>query len=302
MDPTLVILAAGLGRRYGGLKQLEPVGPAGATLMDYTVYDAWRAGFCRVIFVIRPEMEAVCRAELSPRYADHIPVDYVFQSLGALPAGCAVPAGRTKPWGTGHAVLAAADAVREPFAVANADDFYGTNALAAVAGFLQSEIAVTEPVFAMVSYSLRDTLAEGGTVARAVCHCTPDGWLARIEEIVGIAREGTNGHCKGPQGEPQILPGDALVSMNLWGFQPVVFEELRSGFREFLQTQGAALDAEFYLPAVIQDAIRARRARVRVLPSEDPWFGITHPEDKPHVTAAIRALVARGVYPEKLWR
>lgn len=298
---TLVILAAGIGRRYGGLKQLEPVGPSGETIMDYSIHDAQRAGFGRVVFVIRPDMEAAVRAGFGRRYEQHLAVAHAHQQLEVLPAGFTLPAGRTKPWGTGHAVLAAADLIDGPFAVANADDFYGANSYAALGAFLRDTTAGPVPTYAMVGYRLCNTLSEAGAVARGVCHCGPDGWLEHIVETIGIRKVAAGGHCVDQAGQTHTLPGDLLVSMNLWGFAPAIFDELRTDFRCFLQQNAGSLEAEFFLPFVIQAAIAAGRARVKVLPTPDAWCGITHPQDRPRVTQIIRGLVARGVYPEKLW-
>ncbi len=300
MKPALLILAAGIGRRYGGLKQLESVGPAGETIMDYSIYDAVRAGFGKLVFVIRPDMTDTFHAAIGRRYEQRIPVTYGYQRLDALPAGFSVPPGRTKPWGTGQAVLSAADAVREPFAVANADDFYGAGSFAAMGTFLQQPQAGT-PVYAMVGYALRNTLSESGAVSRAVCRHTVDGWLEDIVETIGIEREGRGARRIDAEGHVHKFGGDETVSMNLWGFQPVFLDELRGAFERFLRQRGASTEAELYLPTVVQDSIRAGRARVRVLPSTDRWCGITNPRDKEAVLRFIHELVAQGRYPAKLW-
>ncbi|MFQ5805384.1 MAG: NDP-sugar synthase [Phycisphaerae bacterium] len=301
MEPTLVILAAGIGSRYGGLKQLEAVGPGGATIMDYSMYDAIRAGFGKAVFVIRPDMEAAFKETIGRRYEKRIPVACAFQRLGAVPAGFTVPPGRKKPWGTGHAVLAAEEQVHEPFAAVNADDFYGANSFAALGKFLQQRDDADLPTYAMVGFTLRDTLAEVGAVNRGCCRCTADGWLERITEITGIERHGPDARYTEESGNTRIISGDELVSMNLWGFRPVFFEQLRELFESFLKENAASEKAELHLPMVIQDLIRAGRARVKVLPTPDTWCGVTHPEDKPRVVQMISELVARGRYPQKLW-
>jgi hypothetical protein len=298
--PTLVILAAGLGRRYGGLKQLESVGPAGETIVDYSIYDAVRAGFGQVTFVIPPDMEDAFRATIGRRYGQVVPVVYAHQRLEAVPPGFAVPAGRTKPWGTGQAVLSVADKVRAPFAVANADDFYGADSFAALSAFLQQP-QTGVPVHALVGYGLRNTLSESGTASRAVCRCTVDGWLEDIVETVGIEKHSVGAHWKDEHGRIRNFTGDETVSMNLWGFVQEFFTELRAAFERFLRDRGSSTDAEFYLPAVVQDALRGGRARVRVLPSTDRWCGITNPRDKDEVVRFIRGLVEQGTYPSKLW-
>jgi NDP-sugar pyrophosphorylase family protein len=300
MKPTLIILAAGVGRRYGGLKQLESVGPAGETIMDFSIYDAVRAGFGQVVFVIRPDMESAFHATIGRRYEQRIPVAYAFQRLDALPAGFSVPPGRTKPWGTGQAVLSAADSLHGPFAVANADDFYGAGSFAALSAFLQQP-QTGAPVYALVGYVLRNTLSESGAVSRAICRCTAEGWLEDIVETHGIERDGDGARRTDEQGQAQRFTGNETVSMNLWGFVPAFVGELRSAFERFLSESGASTDAELYLPAVVRDALRHQRARVSVLPSTDRWCGITNPRDKEQVVAFIGQLVDHGVYPAKLW-
>ena len=310
-QPTLVILAAGIGSRYGGLKQLAPVGPGGATLMDYSLYDARRAGFGKAVFVIRPEMERAFRETIGRRYEEHLPVAYAFQRLDGLPAGFAVPPGRSKPWGTGHAVLSAREQVHEPFAVINADDFYGPRSFAALSAFLcgpQPRSAAADPgtaeavpTYAMVGFTLRETLSAVGAVNRGCCRCTPDGWLEQITETMGLEPHGRDARYTDERGQVRVLSGDTPVSMNTWGFQPVVFEQLQALFEAFLRESGTSQKAEFHLPTAVQELVRAGRARVRVLPTPDRWMGVTHPEDRPRVERMIRELVAQGCYPRKLW-
>lgn len=301
MQPTLVILAAGMGSRYGGLKQLEAVGPNGATIMDYSIYDARRSGFGRVVFVIRPDMEEAFRAQVGSRYEAHIPVSYVFQKLDDLPEEFSVPTGREKPWGTGHALWAARGRVDEPLAVINADDFYGGSAIASLAGFLKEGHDGDVPVYAMVGYSLCDTLSSAGTVNRGLCQCTADGWLERIEETVNIAPHGNDAKTTDASGKEVVLRGEMPVSMNLWGFTPTIFSQIDARFRRFLEQFGNEVKSEFYLPALVQELIDAGEARVRVLRTKDVWCGVTNPQDKARVQEMIGALVAGGKYPEKLW-
>ena len=297
--PTLVLLAAGMGSRYGGVKQLEPVGPGGATLMDYSIYDALRAGFGKVVFVIRPDLEAGFQETIIPRYAGRIAVTTVHQRLTDLPAGIPVPEGRQKPWGTGQAVLAAEAAVETPFVVANADDFYGAPAFAASAEFLRIPPGEGPSNFALVGYHLRDTLSEHGAVNRGACRVSADGYLEGIEEILEIAPTPT-GQLIGRGAKGHVtLARDALVSMNLWAFSPAVFQLLRAGFVRFLPAADAR--SEYLLPAAIQEALDRKVARVRVLDAGSPWFGMTYPADRPRVAQAIQALVRNGVYPEQLW-
>ena len=301
MKPALVILAAGLGSRYGDLKQLDVVGPGGATIMDYSVYDALRAGFGKIVFVIRPEMEAAFRTMVGRRYERRVSVAYGFQRPDALPPGFATPSGRTKPWGTGQAVLAAEPLVKEPFAVVNADDFYGADAYAELSAFLQRKEPGEVPTYAMVGYALRDTLTAAGAVNRGCCRCTPDGRLEGIREVCHIERHGTEGRYRAESGRTRILSGDQIVSMNAWGFRPILFDQLGERFECFLQKNAASETAEFYLPAAIADLMRTGDAGVRVLPSKDTWAGLTHPGDKPRVIEMIRELIGRGRYPQMLW-
>ncbi len=301
MRPTLVMLAAGVGSRYGDLKQLEVVGPGGATIMDYSVYDALRAGFGRIVFVIRPDMEAAFRAAIGQRCERRVPVAYALQRLDALPLGFAAPPGRTIPWGTGHAVLAAERLVKDPFAVVNADDLYGADAFAGLSGFLRREEPEDVPTYAMVGYALRDTLTETGAVNRGCCRCTPDGWLERITEVTHIERDGPDGRYFDESAHERTISGSELVSMNAWGFRPVFFDQLRQRFECFLREDVVSETAEFYLPDAIADLILAGRARVKILPTKDTWAGITHPEDKPQVIEMISELIRRGEYPRMLW-
>ncbi|MBL9210301.1 MAG: NTP transferase domain-containing protein [Opitutaceae bacterium] len=302
MSLSLVVLAAGMGSRYGGLKQIDPVGPGGETVLDYAVFDALRAGFTRVVFVIRRDFEALFRTQIGARYAGRAAVDYVFQSLDALPPGFTPPAGREKPWGTGHAVWCARDALDGNFAVINADDFYGADSFAQLARFLGSANGQPAPAaagpdrrarFAMVGFRLANTLSEHGTVSRGVCSVDGSGALQSIVEQAGIAAEEV--------GAGRRYPGDTVVSMNCWGFTPALSAGLDAQFREFLAARGAEPKAEFYLPAAVSTMIARGEATVRVLPTESAWFGVTYREDKPRVEAAIAELVRAGRYPARLW-
>ena len=299
--PTLVLLAAGLGSRFGGDKQLARVGPAGETLMDYTVFDAARAGFGTVVFVVREAMEPAFGHEARARYGDRLRVAVAVQRLDDVPAGTAVPVGRTKPWGTGQAVLAAAPHVSGPFAVANADDFYGREGIAAAAAFLR-EPPRGAPVFAVVGYPLRDTLSASGTVNRAVCDVDAEGWLVGLDEVREIRDDGS-GRITGRGSGSSVataLPADAPVSMNLWAFTPAAFPLLRDAFVRYLAAPGA-VSREFLLPDAVAEWVAAGAARVRVLPARGRWFGLTHPADRAPVEHALRERVASGEYPAPLW-
>jgi len=298
--PTLVVLAAGMGSRYGGMKQLEAVGPGGATLMEYSLFDARRAGFGDTVFVIREDMEGPFGALAAKRFGTRLTWRTVMQRLADVPSGVTIPPGRAKPWGTAHAVLAAAGAVRGPFAVLNADDFYGAEAFTALACFFQAYAHDRPPSWAIVGYRLRDTLSDAGVVNRGVCRIGADGWLESVEEVTGL-EPASDGRYRG-RGEsgPLRLDGDALVSMNLWGYTPAVVDVLREGFVEFLRSPGAE-GGEYLLPTVIHRAVRQGACRVRVLDPGSRWFGMTHPADRPRVEAALRRLVGAGQYPERLW-
>jgi UTP-glucose-1-phosphate uridylyltransferase len=290
--PTLVLLAAGMGSRYGGLKQVDPVGPSGETLLDYSIFDALRAGFGKVVFIIRHDIEAQFREVVGKRFEGRVPVDYAFQELNDLPAGFKVPEGRTKPWGTTHAILAAENVVREPFAVLNADDFYGRESFATLATHLTSG----SKDLAMVGFRLKNTLSEHGTVARGVCGVGADGYLTSVEEFTKIEKTST-----GAREGDRTFTGEELVSMNFWGFQPGIFPDLRQCFTAFLQKAGNELKSECYIPATVNDLMVAGKARVKMLSSSSPWFGVTYKEDKPRVVESIAKLVANGDYPAKLW-
>lgn len=297
MKPALLVLAAGMGSRYGGLKQIEPIGPGGETIIDYSVFDALRAGFGKLVFVIRRDIERPFREIIGARFESKLPVEYVYQELHSLPSGFSAPATRQKPWGTGHAVLAGRSAVQEPFAVINGDDFYGRSSFALLAEHLQSH----STDLAMVGFVLKNTLSEFGAVARGVCRTTPDGYLDTVTEITGIERK--NGIIQHPDaaGQGHPLTGEEIVSLNTWGFQPSVFGQFEEEFRAFLAESADNPKAEFYIPSAVNNLLRKGAARLRVLRTPDSWFGVTYREDRPRVVESIRRLVAQGEYPERLW-
>ncbi len=300
MKPTLVILAAGVGSRYGGLKQLDPVGPGGAALMDYTMYDALQSGFGRVVLVIRRETETEIRAHIEAGAARRMNVDFAFQELAELPEGFVPPAERVKPWGTGHAVLVAAPYLDGPFVAANADDFYGRRSMAALVRYLGDTVGAEPPHWAMVGYRLGDTLPASGPVSRALCVQDEDGWLLELQEILAIERAGDSARWQAERGATRIEPLDTLVSMNLWGFTRGLVDHLERGFRGFLEA-GPGLKDEYYLPVAVRAAVADRRARVKVLDEGGRWCGMTSPEDRATTAAVLRELVAEGEYPERLW-
>lgn len=294
--PTLLILAAGLGSRYGGLKQIEAVGPGGETIMDYSIHDALRAGFGKLVFVIRRDIEQSFREIIGARFEKRIPVEYVFQELNQLPPGFSVPPGRTKPWGTTQAILMAEEAIQEPFAAINADDFYGPQSYRLLVDHFQSGSAD----YAMVGFVLRNTLSEFGSVARGICRVDENQYLRSVTELTGIERDGA-GAKNTAAGKITRLTGDEPVSMNFWGFHPALFPQLKEQFAQFLARNAADLKSECYIPSTMTDLLAAGQARVKVLRTGDSWFGVTYREDRPRVLESIRQRIARGDYPENLW-
>jgi dTDP-glucose pyrophosphorylase len=301
MKPTLLILAAGMGSRYGGLKQLDAMGPSGEVVLDYSVFDAIRAGFGKVVFVIRRDFEEQFRTQIGAKFRDRIQVDYAFQDIHDLPAGFLVPEGRTKPWGTAHAVLAAESVVHEPFLMINADDFYGQDAYAKMAENLMSARPVDgKSHYSMVGFYLKNTLSDHGSVSRGVCERGEDGMLKSVKEMTKIYSTPTGAENR--ETDPALqLTGQEVVSMNFFGFTPDLFPPLRAAFTEFLKLRGHEEKSECYMPGELDVMIQTGRADVTVLESNDSWFGVTYPEDKVDVVASIRALVASGAYPESLW-
>lgn len=299
MKPVLLVLAAGLGSRYGGLKQLEPVGEHGQLIIDYSLYDAKRAGFEDVIFVIRPEMEEAFRETIGARIGDKMNLSYAHQVLTDLPEGVSLPEGRTKPWGTAHAALAARAMVKGGFAIINADDFYGKGAFQAVYDHLST---AKEGEFALVGYSLENTVTEHGTVSRGVCSVDEDGHLLKIVERTHIEKGQTCPRFSLDKGETwEELPGDSVVSMNLWGFDASYLMNAQSQFVDFLDNLREPLSQEFYLPTVADVMISQEKAEVTVVSCPDLWYGITYPEDRPRVEGAISAMTQAGDYPGNLW-
>src|SRR5580698_5972260 len=295
--PTLLVLAAGMGSRYGGLKQIDPVGPAGETIIDYSIYDAMRAGFGKLVFVIRHDIEQQFREIIGARFEKRIAVEYVYQELDKLPPGFSLPAGRTKPWGTTHAILMAEGIINEPFAAINADDFYGRQAYKLLADHLTSG----SNDYAMVGFILKNTLSDFGSVARGVSRTDAADYLTSVVEMMRIERDGAAAKNTDAEGKITRLTGDEAVSMNFWGFTPALFPQLRVKFTEFLKKSGEELKSECYIPSTVNDLVIAGQAKVKVLRTHDSWFGVTYREDRPMVVESVRKLIARGDYPEKLW-
>ena len=298
--PTLVIMAAGMGSRFGGLKQIEPVDDQGHIIIDFSLFDAWRAGFRDIVFIIKPELDEAFREAISNRMERYFHVSYVYQTPDKLPEGYCVPEGRAKPWGTGHAIACCKDVVNGPFAVINADDFYGAGAFRALYAFLAEPMAESEN--AMVGYRIRNTVTENGYVARGVCE-TENGFLTSITERTHIEKRGDRAAYT-TDGENYIeLPGDTLVSMNFWGFRKRMMRAFDERFDEFLREilPKDPLKAEYFLPWVTDKEMHAGLARVQVLPCEETWYGVTYREDLPRVQAAVADMKAKGIYPERLW-
>lgn len=299
MKPTLVVLAAGMGSRYGGLKQIDPVGPNGEWLLDYSIYDALRAGFGKVVFIIRRDIENAFRGGVGERFARRIAVEYAFQELDDLADGFQPPAARMKPWGTGHAVLAARRLVKEPFAVINADDFYGAESFRRLGEFLARPPGENE--YAMVGYRLEHTVSPHGAVSRGLCEVDDGGWLKRVIERAAISFDPGVGYSFREDGNKVELTGKELASMNIWGFTASIFASLERLFSAFLAKRGAEEKSEFFLPGAVDELIAAGEARVSVLHAGEKWYGVTYPEDRPVVAEGIRSLIAEGRYPARLW-
>jgi len=280
MNPTLLILAAGMGSRYGGLKQIDPFGPNGETIMDYSVYDGLAAGFAKVVFVIRRDFESEFRTVVGRKYENRMPVEYVFQELGDIPAGFTAPAGRTKPWGTAHAIWCARQSVKEPFLSINADDYYGRNAFKAAAAHLMQKDVGPVPQYCMVGYPILQTLVERTKVERS----------------------GNTGRYLDEAGNARVLKGDEVVSMNMLGFLPSVFAQIERHFTRFLAGQDRTRDnSECLIPVVLGEILKEKAATMRVLPTADAWFGVTHAKDRPAAIETIRGMVKRGEYPSPIW-
>lgn len=299
MKPTLLILAAGMGSRFGGLKQVEPVGPNGETILEYSIFDAIRAGFGKVVFVIRESFAEDFKARFESKLSGKIEIEYVYQELNKLPKGFELPEGREKPWGTGHAVLMAKDKINEPFAAINADDFYGAEAYQVMADYLSKSIK--SEVFSMVGYQLNNTLSDFGSVSRGICVTDKNNQLSKITETHKIRLEQGTILCESENHETVELTGKETVSMNFWGFHPSVFNRIENQFIDFLRENIQLPKSEFYIPFVVFEMIQKGQVAVDVLKADSPWFGVTYKEDKPFVIEQIEQLTQKGIYPDKLW-
>lgn len=298
MKPTLLILAAGMASRYGSMKQIQGFGPSGETIMDYSIYDAIRAGFGKVVFIIRKDFAEDFKAIFEPKLAGKIKTDYVFQEMNSFLGDLEMPSGRTKPWGTGHAVLCAKDVVKEPFAVINADDFYGKDAFIKAADFLNQQC--NEKQFALIGYALEKTLSEHGTVSRGVCEVDAQKNLISIKERTKIYKEGGEIIYEEAEGKHSV-PSNSSVSMNFWCFHPTLFSATQQLFLQFVQQNSSDIKAEFFIPLVAEDFIKTKNGNIRVIPTSAKWFGVTYKEDAPTVKACVDTLVAAGEYPSALW-
>lgn len=299
-EPVFVIMAAGMGSRFGGLKQITPVDSAGNKLIDYSLYDAWRAGFRKAVFIIKRQIEEDFKSAVGRRMEEYFDVRYVYQELDCLPAGFTVPEGRVKPWGTAHAIACAREVIDGPFAVLNADDYYGPNSIKMIYNFLKEPHSPNE--HAMIGFRLRNTVTEHGTVSRGICE-TGGGYLRRIDERTRVEKRGADAAYT-EDGETWVpLSGDAPVSMNLWGFQKTVLDEIEPRFSAFLteNLKTNPLKCEYYLPLLADALIREEKGTIRVLPTTDAWHGMTYPEDLKDLAAALETMRAEGTYPERLW-
>jgi NDP-sugar pyrophosphorylase family protein len=300
---SLLVLAAGVGRRYGRLKQVDRIGPSGETLLDYSLYGALQAGIGRVVFVIRREIEELFRQSVGDYWKRHLEVDYVFQEMEAgLPEGFAVPPTRKKPWGTGHAVLITRGAIDSPFVTINSDDFYGPSAFLELAAWLRKSCSSDSPPdeYGFVGYRLRNTLSDHGYVSRGVCRIDRAGFLTEIVERLRIEKEGLGARALDKNGGGMPLTGDEVVSLNFWGFKPTLFSHLEKGFAEFLERSGTDPELEYFIPSVINALLLAEKISVKYIPTEEPWFGITYPQDLPCARKQVQALINKGIFPPNI--
>jgi len=301
MKPTLLILAAGMGSRYGGLKQIDQIGPSGEAIIDYSIYDAIRAGFEKVTFIIRKNIEKEFREVFENKLRGKIETEFIFQELEMVPEGITYSPERVKPWGTAHAVWVARNYIREPFVVINADDFYGSGSYQVMADHLMQDDIVNTTDYSMVGYQVRHTLSDFGSVTRGVCETNDGEFMKAVVERTEIVKDGQQIYFNDEKKGKVALSGDELVSMNFWGFTPSIFDQFERAFAEFIKKNAEKLKKELFIPKVINDLVAQDQASVRILPSRDQWFGVTYREDKPLAIENINNLVNQGVYPDNLW-
>ena len=299
-QPTLLILAAGMGSRYGGLKQMDPVDPNGELIIDYSIYDAIASGFGKIVFMIRHEFENAFKEKIGSKYEKMINIEYAYQQMDACIGGFKVPPSREKPWGTGHAILVAKDVICEPFAVINADDFYGPAAFKVIAKYL-SESKPLENEYCMVGYRLNNTLSKHGHVCRGICKLDEKGFLSSVTEHTNIEKDENGAKGLDAEGFECFIDGDRVVSMNLWGFMPSVFSYLQKQFNEFLKKSGSEPKAEFFIPSAVDTLVSNGSATVKVLETNEKWFGVTYKQDMIFAQSRIKWLIENGAYPSKLW-
>ncbi|MBE0534938.1 MAG: nucleotidyltransferase [Phycisphaerae bacterium] len=301
MKPTLLILAAGMGSRYGGLKQIDPVGPNGEIIIDYSIHDALRAGFGKLVFVIRHYFEDAFREKIGNKFNGAVETAYAYQEMDSEIGNFKLPADREKPWGTGHAILVGKNVINDPFAVINADDYYGIDSFKVMADFLRGD-RISPAEYAMAGFTLGNTLSDHGAVARGVCRCDERGYLQEIIERTAIEKNGNAARYIDQAGVSHALTGNEIVSMNLWGFHPSFFDHLSQGFARFLEQQGHDARAEMFITLIIDDLIKRHKAAVNVLPTHDRWFGVTYRNDMPIARRRIAELIDAGTYPRRLWQ
>lgn len=300
MKPTLLVLAAGMGSRYGGNKQLDEVGPSGETIIDYSIFDAIRAGFGKIVFVIRRDIEDQVKERFVERLMGKIEVDYVFQEITNLPEGVKVSPDRSKPWGTSHAILVTESKIKEPFGVINADDFYGAESFRILRDFLVNDKDPNN--YCIVGYKLGNTLSDHGHVNRGVCQAGDDGLLVDIVETRQIEKTKNGAVAPGPDGKPQVFTGNEIASMNLWGFKPSCYYFLRKEFRNFIDQSGMDLKSELDIPTSVDKFVKSGEITIKILMSNERWFGVTYREDKPFVVDSIRKMIREGIYPARIYQ
>jgi dTDP-glucose pyrophosphorylase len=302
MKPTLLILAAGIGSRYGGIKQIDQVGPSGEAIIDYSLYDAIKAGFGKIVFVIRRDIENDVREFLANKLTGKVKVEFVHQELDMIPEGLTYPQERVKPWGTAHAIWVAEHAIKEPFVAINADDFYGRGSFIKMADYLFSNSDINNTNFCMIGYQIQRTLSEFGSVSRGICEADKQSYLKAVVERTEIFRKNGKIVFLDENSNEVNISDETLVSMNIWGFTPVIFKYIEQQFSDFIRKNISNIKAELYIPKIVNELLKSGKVNVKILPASDKWFGVTYREDKPFAVQNIRELIMQGVYPDNLWK